>query len=112
MPHRLAWTRAKSSNFELTPVDDPLQPSRAARRALSLGAPLPLRFFPKSAWPKVTEGDSEAEGAWMSERTRSESDDTALRSPFAARPALDDTFGDAREIVFEPLIQHLTERRA
>ena len=69
---------------------------------------MPLRFFPKSAWLKMTEGDSKAEDAWLSERKRSESDDAALRIAFrGAELSLDETFAALAKLVFEPLIEHL-----
>jgi len=40
---------------------------------------LPLRFFPKSAWAKISDSDSAAQGAWINDRVRGESDDPALR---------------------------------
>jgi exodeoxyribonuclease V gamma subunit len=56
----------------------------------------------------MTEGDSKAEGAWLSDRTRSESDDAALRIAFRGTSlTLDETFGTLAKLVFEPLLQHL-----
>jgi len=109
-PRRTVWhgRGAQSSDFELTPVADPLAHLAALAALYRAGRRMPLRFFPKSAWLKMTEGDSKAESAWLSERTRSESDDPALRIAFrGANLALDDTFAVLAKIVFEPLIRHV-----
>lgn len=109
-PRRTVWhgRGAKSSIFELTPVDDPLSHLATLAALYRAGRRMPLRFFPKSAWLKMTEGDSKAEGAWLSDRTRSESDDAALRIAFRGTSlTLDETFGTLAKLVFEPLLQHL-----
>ena len=72
------------------------------------GQRLPLRFFPKSAWALVRESESKALGVWVSERTRGESDDPALRMAFRGTELkLDDAFSALAKIVFNPLLQHL-----
>ncbi|SAL65268.1 exodeoxyribonuclease V subunit gamma [Caballeronia choica] len=109
-PRRTVWhgRGAQSSNFELTPVDDPGRHLAMLAALYRAGRRMPLRFFPKSAWLKMTEGDSKAEDAWLSERKRSESDDAALRIAFrGADLSLDETFAALAKLVFEPLIQHL-----
>jgi exodeoxyribonuclease V gamma subunit len=74
----------------------------------SAGRAFPLRFFPKSAWAKVSDGDSAAQGAWISDRVRGESDDAALRIAFRGAPlTLDEPFGTLAAIVFKPLVAHL-----
>jgi exodeoxyribonuclease V gamma subunit len=99
---------AQSTSFELTPVDDPHACLAALAALYRAGRRLPLRFFPKSAWLWVTEGESKAQGAWVSERTRGESDDPALRMAFrGAGLALDETSAALARIVFEPLVRHL-----
>jgi exodeoxyribonuclease V gamma subunit len=109
-PKRTVWhgRGAQSSGFELTPVDNPHAHLATLAALYRAGRRLPLRFFPKSAWLLVTESESKAQGAWISERTRGESDDPALRMAFrGAGVALDETSAALARIVFEPLRQHL-----
>ena len=86
------------------PLDE-LAPLAALFKA---GRMLPLRFFPKSAWTKVSESDSAALGVWINDRVRGESDDPALRIALRGTPlTLDEPFGSLAAIVFKPLIQHV-----
>ncbi|BBP95741.1 RecBCD enzyme subunit RecC [Burkholderia sp. SFA1] len=109
-PRRTVWhgRGSQAADFELAPVADPLAHLAALAALYRAGRRMPLRFFPKSAWLKVKEGDAKAQGAWESERTRAESDDPVLRIAFrGANLALDDAFAAIARIVFEPLVQHL-----
>jgi len=109
-PRRTVWhgRGAQSSGFELTPVDDPHTHLATLAALYRAGQRLPLRFFPKSAWTWVKESESKAQGVWVSDRTRGESDDPALRIAFrGAELRLDETFATLARIVFEPLIQHM-----
>jgi exodeoxyribonuclease V gamma subunit len=106
-PRRTVW-HASGESFELTPVERPrdqLAPLAALFRA---GRALPLRFFPKSAWTKISDSDSAAQGAWISDRVRGESDDAALRIAWRGTPlTLDEPFGTLAALVFKPLVAHL-----
>jgi exodeoxyribonuclease V gamma subunit len=109
-PRRTVWhgRGAQSSGFELTPVADPLAHLATLAALYRAGRRLPLRFFPKSAWTWVTESESKAQGMWISDRTRGESDDPALRIAFRGSDLrLDETFATLARLVFEPLKQHL-----
>jgi exodeoxyribonuclease V gamma subunit len=99
---------AQSAGFELTAVENPHEHLATLAALYRAGRRLPLRFFPKSAWLYVSESESKAQGAWISDRTRGESDDPALRIAFrGAGLALDECFATLARIVFEPLKQHL-----
>jgi exodeoxyribonuclease V gamma subunit len=109
-PRRTIWhgRGSPSADFELLPVADPLAQLAALASLYRAGRRMPLRFFPKSAWLKVKEGDAKAQAAWESERTRAESDDPVFRIAFrGADLALDEAFAALARIVFEPLVQHL-----
>ncbi|WP_250450967.1 exodeoxyribonuclease V subunit gamma [Caballeronia sp. ATUFL_M2_KS44] len=109
-PRRTVWhgRGAQSADFELTPVANPHAHLAALAALYRAGRRMPLRFFPKSAWLKMTEGDSKAHAAWESDRTRAESDDPVYRIAFRGESlALDDRFAALARIVFEPLSQHL-----
>lgn len=109
-PRRTIWhgRGAQSNGFELTPVDNPHAHLATLAALYRAGQRLPLRFFPKSAWAWVKESESKAQGVWISDRTRGESDDPALRMAFrGAELRLDDSFSALAKLVFEPLIQHL-----
>jgi exodeoxyribonuclease V gamma subunit len=109
-PRRTVWhgRGAQSSGFELMPVDDPHAHLATLAALYRAGRRLPLRFFPKSAWTWVRESESKAQGVWISDRTRGESDDPALRIAFrGAELRLDETFVTLARIVFEPLIRHM-----
>src|ERR1700675_4438463 len=99
---------AQSTCLELTPADDPHAQLATLAALYRAGRRLPLRFFPKSAWTWVRETESKAQGVWISDRTRGESDDPALRIAFrGAEPRLEETFATVARIVFEPLIRHM-----
>ena len=109
-PRRTLWhgRGAQSSGFELTPVENPRAHLATLAALYRAGQRLPLRFFPKSAWALVRESESKALGVWVSERTRGESDDPALRMAFRGTELkLDDAFSALAKIVFNPLLQHL-----
>jgi exodeoxyribonuclease V gamma subunit len=109
-PRRTVWhgRGAQSAGFELTAVENPHEHLATLAALYRAGRRLPLRFFPKSAWLYVSESESKAQGAWISDRTRGESDDPALRIAFrGAGLALDESFATLARIVFEPLKQHL-----
>lgn len=109
-PQRTVWhgRGAQSGGFELTPVANPLAHLATLAALYRAGRRLPLRFFPKSAWTWVMESESKAQGVWISDRTRGESDDPALRIAFRGSDLrLDETFATLARIVFEPLKQHL-----
>ena len=110
-PRRTVWhgRGAQSSGFELMPVADPHAHLATLAALYRAGRRLPLRFFPKSAWTWVTESESKAQGVWVSDRTRGESDDPALRIAFRGADLLrlDETFATLARIVFEPLKQHM-----
>ena len=106
-PRRTVW-HASGESFELAPVEKPLDQLAPLAALFSAGRAFPLRFFPKSAWAKVSDGDSAAQGAWISDRVRGESDDAALRIAFRGVPlTLDEPFGTLAAIVFKPLVAHL-----
>ncbi|SAL11698.1 exodeoxyribonuclease V subunit gamma [Caballeronia sordidicola] len=109
-PRRTVWhgRGAQSSGFELTPVADPCSHLATLTALYRAGRRLPLRFFPKTAWTWVAESESKAQGVWISDRTRGESDDPALRIAFrGAELRLDETFATLARVVFEPLMQHV-----
>jgi exodeoxyribonuclease V gamma subunit len=109
-PRRTVW-HGSGETFELAPVAAPLDTLAPLAALFRAGRRLPLCFFPKSAWAKISDGDSAAFGAWINDRVRGESDDPALRIAWrGANLSLDEPFGTLARIVFEPLVQHL--RRA
>ncbi|MFM0272187.1 exodeoxyribonuclease V subunit gamma [Paraburkholderia aspalathi] len=106
-PRRTVW-HGSGESFELTPVAAPLDELAPLAALFRAGRMLPLRFFPKSAWVKVSESDSAAQGVWINDRVRGESDDPALRIALRGTPlSLDEPFGSLASIVFKPLVQHL-----
>jgi exodeoxyribonuclease V gamma subunit len=106
-PRRTVW-HGSGESFELTPVAAPLDELAPLAALFKAGRMLPLRFFPKSAWTRVSESDSAAQGVWINDRVRSESDDPALRIALRGTPlTLDEPFGSLASIVFKPLVQHL-----
>ncbi|MFL9907149.1 exodeoxyribonuclease V subunit gamma [Paraburkholderia sp. RL17-337-BIB-A] len=106
-PRRTVW-HGSGESFELTPVAAPLDELAPLAALFRAGRMLPLRFFPKSAWVKVSESDSAAQGVWINDRVRGESDDPALRIALRGTPlTLDEPFGSLASIVFKPLVQHL-----
>ncbi|TKC86970.1 exodeoxyribonuclease V subunit gamma [Trinickia terrae] len=106
-PRRTVWHGSKES-FELTPVAAPVEELAPLVALFQTGRSLPLAFFPKSAWAKVSKGDSDAFSAWINDRVRGESDDPALRIAWrGANLSLDEPFGTLARLVFEPLVRHL-----
>jgi Exonuclease V gamma subunit len=83
-PRRTVW-HGSGESFELTPVATPLDELAPLAALFRAGRMLPLRFFPKSAWVKVSESDSAAQGVWINDRVRGESDDPPCASRCAAR---------------------------
>ncbi|MGC2963073.1 exodeoxyribonuclease V subunit gamma [Paraburkholderia graminis] len=106
-PRRTVW-HGSGESFELAPVAAPLDQLAPLAALFRAGRRLPLRLFPKSAWAKVSESDSAAQGVWINDRVRGESDDPALRIALRGTPlTLDEPFGSLASIVFKPLMQHL-----
>ena len=69
---------------------------------------MPLRFFPKSAWLKMIEGDAKAEGAWLSRAHAQRIRRCRVAHRVSRRDlALDEPFATLAKLVFEPLVQHL-----
>jgi exodeoxyribonuclease V gamma subunit len=106
-PRRTVW-HGSGESFELTPVSAPLDQLAPLAALFKAGRRLPLRFFPKSAWTRVSESESAAQGVWINDRVRGESDDPALRIALRGTPlTLEEPFGSLASIVFKPLVQHL-----
>mgnify|MGYP001552362677 FL=1 len=106
-PRRTVW-HGSGETFELAPVESPLDELAPLAALYRAGRMLPLRFFPKSAWARISDSESAAQGAWINDRVRGESDDAALRVALRGTPlTLDEPFGTLAAIVFEPLVQHL-----
>ncbi|MEI6000557.1 exodeoxyribonuclease V subunit gamma [Paraburkholderia bengalensis] len=106
-PRRTVW-HASGESFELAPVETPLDQLAPLAALFRAGRAFPLRFFPKSAWAKISDSDSAAQNAWISDRLRGESDDAALRIAFRGVPlSLDEPFGALASLVFKPLVAHL-----
>jgi exodeoxyribonuclease V gamma subunit len=106
-PCRTVW-HGSQARFELAPVAAPLAELAPLAALFIAGRSLPLPFFPKSAWAKVSESDSAAFGAWINERVRGESDDPALRVAWrGTNVSLDEPFSTLARLVFDPLVRHL-----
>ncbi|OLL32007.1 exodeoxyribonuclease V subunit gamma [Burkholderia sp. SRS-W-2-2016] len=106
-PRRTVW-HGSGESFEFAPVAAPLEQLAPLVALYRAGRRLPLRFFPKSAWTKVSESDSAAQGVWINDRVRGESDDPALRIALRGTPlTLDEPFGSLAALVYKPLLQHL-----
>ncbi|MGF6754697.1 exodeoxyribonuclease V gamma subunit [Paraburkholderia sp. GAS42] len=106
-PRRTVW-HGSGDTFELAPVEAPLDELAPLAALYRAGRMMPLRFFPKSAWARINDSDSAAQGAWINDRVRGESDDAALRIALRGTPlTLDEPFGTLAAIVFKPLVQHL-----
>jgi exodeoxyribonuclease V gamma subunit len=110
-PRRTLWL-GSGARFEFAPVGE----AHAHLAALALlyrsGRCLPLRFFPNSAWAKMTRGDAAAQSVWQNDREqlRSESDDPALRIALRGTELrLEETFEQLARAVFEPLLAHLVD---
>ncbi|MBN3793276.1 exodeoxyribonuclease V subunit gamma, partial [Burkholderia sp. Ac-20353] len=108
-PRRTLWFGSGGA-FELTPVAAPhasLAPLAALFRA---GRRMPLRFFPRSAWARVTDSEAKAASVWINDRVVSEADDPAIAIAWrGANPSLDEPFGTLARLVFEPLVEHLRD---
>jgi len=106
-PRRTVW-HGSGDTFELAPVAAPLAELATLAALFQAGLTMPLRFFPKSAWARVSDGDTAAQGAWINDRVRGESDDPALRIALRGTSMnLDEPFGTLAAIVFKPLLDHL-----
>lgn len=96
--------------FELTPVAAPLEHLAPLAALFRAGRRMPLRFFPRSAWARVSDGEAKAASVWINERVASEADDPAIAIAWrGAQPSLDEPFGTLARLVFEPMIEHLKE---
>ncbi|MCA3858694.1 MAG: exodeoxyribonuclease V subunit gamma, partial [Burkholderia sp.] len=108
-PRRTLWFGSGGA-FELTPVAAPLEQLAPLAALFRAGRRMPLRFFPRSAWARVSDGEAKAASVWINERVVSEADDPAIAIAWrGAHPSLDEPFGTLARLVFEPLIAHLKE---
>jgi exodeoxyribonuclease V gamma subunit len=108
-PRRTRWFGSGGA-FELAPVAEPLAQLAPLAALFRAGRRMPLRFFPRSAWAWVNDGESKAQGVWINDRVVGESDDPALGIAWrGAHPSLDEPFGTLARLVFEPLVAHLRE---
>ncbi|KVO08585.1 exodeoxyribonuclease V subunit gamma [Burkholderia ubonensis] len=108
-PRRTLWFGSGGA-FELTPVAAPLERLAPLAALFRAGRRMPLRFFPRSAWARVTDSEAKAASVWINDRVVSEADDPALAIAWrGANPSLDEPFGTLARLVFEPLVEHLRE---
>ncbi|KVE74069.1 exodeoxyribonuclease V subunit gamma [Burkholderia vietnamiensis] len=108
-PRRSLWFGSGGA-FELTPVATPLERLAPLAALFRAGRRMPLRFFPRSAWACVSDGDAKAASVWINERVASEADDPAIAIAWrGAHPSLDEPFGTLARLVFEPMLEHLKE---
>ncbi|KVR85339.1 exodeoxyribonuclease V subunit gamma [Burkholderia vietnamiensis] len=108
-PRRSLWFGSGGA-FELTPVAAPLERLAPLAALFRAGRRMPLRFFPRSAWACVSDGDAKAASVWINERVASEADDPAIAIAWrGAHPSLDEPFGTLARLVFEPMLEHLKE---
>ncbi|HEM7900887.1 TPA: exodeoxyribonuclease V subunit gamma, partial [Burkholderia cenocepacia] len=108
-PRRTLWFGSGGA-FELTPVAAPLERLAPLAALFRAGRRMPLRFFPRSAWARVSDGEAKAASVWINERVVSEADDPAIAIAWrGAHPSLDEPFGTLARLVFEPLVEHLKE---
>ncbi|WP_186125638.1 exodeoxyribonuclease V subunit gamma [Burkholderia gladioli] len=106
-PRRTRWF-GSGEGFEFAPVADPLAHLAPLAALFRAGRRMPLRFFPKSAWALVAEGEAKAAGVWINERVASEADDAALAIVWRGRSlSLDAPFPALARLVFTPLAEHL-----
>lgn len=111
-PRRTLWF-GRGAQFALTPVAEPLRHLAPLLALYRAGRRVPLRFFPKSAWSFVKDGEARAESVWRNEMLGGELDDSALALAWrGAEPRLDEGFQALAALVFEPLREHLEEERA
>ncbi|KAB0648383.1 exodeoxyribonuclease V subunit gamma, partial [Burkholderia territorii] len=108
-PRRTLWFGSGGA-FELTPVAAPLDRLAPLAALFRAGRRMPLRFFPRSAWARVSDGEAKAASVWINERVVSEADDPAIAIAWrGAHPSLDEPFGTLARLVFEPMLEHLKE---
>lgn len=106
-PCRTIW-QGLGERFSFAPVAAPEQQLASLVALFLAGRRMPLRFFPKSAWTRMTGSEGQALGVWISDRVRGESDDPALEIAWrGAGLTLDEPFAALARLVFEPLKQHL-----
>lgn len=106
-PCRTVW-QGLGERFSFAPVAAPNEHLAPLVALFLAGRRAPLRFFPKSAWARVTGSESQALGVWISDRVRGESDDPALEIAWRGTGlTLDESFAALARLVFEPLVQHL-----
>ncbi|KAF1012281.1 MAG: exodeoxyribonuclease V subunit gamma [Burkholderia sp.] len=111
-PRRTRWF-GNEEGFEFAPVADPLAHLAPLAALFRAGRRMPLRFFPKSAWALVAEGEAKATGVWINKRVASEADDAALAIVWRGRNlSLDEPFPALARLVFAPLAQHLLIRNS
>lgn len=108
-PRRTLWFGSGGA-FELTPVAAPLERLAPLAALFRAGRRMPLRFFPRSAWARVSDGEAKAASVWINERVVSEADDPAIAIAWrGAHASLDEPFGTLARLVFDPLVEHLKE---
>ncbi|GBH24844.1 exodeoxyribonuclease V subunit gamma [Burkholderia vietnamiensis] len=108
-PRRSLWFGSGGA-FELTPVAAPLERLAPLAALFRPGRRRPPRFFPRSAWACVSDGDAKAASVWINERVASEADDPAIAIAWrGAHPSLAEPFGTPARLVFEPMLEHLKE---
>ncbi|MEX3547807.1 MAG: exodeoxyribonuclease V subunit gamma [Burkholderia sp.] len=106
-PRRTLWF-GSGEGFEFAPVANPLAHLAPLAALFRAGRRMPLRFFPKSAWALVAEGEAKAASVWINERVASEADDAALAIVWRGRNlSLDAPFPTLAHLVFTPLAEHL-----
>ncbi|MEX3581395.1 MAG: exodeoxyribonuclease V subunit gamma [Burkholderia sp.] len=106
-PRRTLWF-GSGEGFEFAPVADPLAHLAPLAALFRAGRRMPLRFFLKSAWALVSEGEAKAAGVWINEFVASEADDAALSIVWRGRNlSLDAPFPALARLVFTPLAEHL-----
>ncbi|NRO94486.1 exodeoxyribonuclease V subunit gamma [Paraburkholderia sp. NMBU_R16] len=106
-PRRTTW-QGLGERFSFAPVAAPNEMLAPLVALFFAGRRAPLRFFPKSAWARVTGSEAQALGVWISDRVRGESDDPALEIAWrGAALTLDEPFAVLARLVFEPLLKHL-----
>ncbi|RQZ86728.1 exodeoxyribonuclease V subunit gamma [Burkholderia cepacia] len=108
-PRRTLWFGSGGA-FELTPVAAPLEQLAPLAALFRAGRRMPLRFFPRSAWARVSDGEAKAANVWINERVVSEADDPAIAIAWrGAHASLDEPFATLARLVFDPLVEHLKE---
>jgi exodeoxyribonuclease V gamma subunit len=111
-PQRTLWL-GDGVRFAFGQVDDPLTHLAELVALYRVGARVPLRFFPKSAWALVSLGEAKARAAWSGDFVRGESDDAALQLALRGdQLSLDETFAQIARAVFEPVRAHMIVEEA